>query len=103
MSKFIIGKDRNQTEFFCMEQLIDSNNIARTIYLFVDGLSLKDMGFKTDFIENCRPAYHPADLLKLYLYGYLNRTRSSRQLEKECTRNLEIIFPIKFHSTLHIN
>jgi transposase len=95
MSKFIIGKDRNQTEFFCVEQLIDSANIARTIDLFVDSLSLKDMGFKTDFIENGRPAYHPSDLLKLYLYGYLNRTRSSRQLEKECTRNLEVIWLIK--------
>ena len=53
------------------------------------------MGFKTEFIENGRPAYHPADLLKLYLYGYLNRTRSSRQLEKECIRNLEVIWLLK--------
>ena len=95
MSKFIIGKDRNQTEFFCMEQLIDSANIVRIIDLFVDSLSMKDMGFKTKFNENGRPAYHPTDLLKLYLYGYLNRTRSSRQLEKECTRNLEVIWLVK--------
>ncbi len=95
MSKFIIGKDRNQTEFFCLEQVIDQSNIVRIIDLFVDSLSLKDMGFKTEFIENGRPAYHPSDLLKLYLYGYLNRTRSSRQLEKECTRNLEVIWLLK--------
>ena len=95
MSKFIIGKDRNQTEFFCLEQVIDSSNIVRIIDLFVESLSLKDMGFKTEFIENGRPAYHPCDLLKLYLYGYLNRTRSSRQLEKECTRNLEVIWLLK--------
>ena len=82
MSKFIIGKDRNQTEFFCLEQVIDQSNSVRIIDLFVDSLSLKDMGFKTEFIENGRPAYHPADLLKLYLYGYLNRTRSSRQWKK---------------------
>ena len=95
MSKFIIGKDRNQTEFFCLEQVIDQSNIVRIIDLFVDGLPLKDMGFKTEFIENGRPAYHPSDLLKLYLYGYLNRTRSSRQLEKECIRNLEVIWLLK--------
>ena len=95
MSKFIIGKDRNQTEFFCLEQVIDQSNIVRIIDFFVDSLSLKDMGFKTEFIENGRPAYHPSDLLKLYLYGYLNRTRSSRQLEKECIRNLEVIWLLK--------
>lgn len=95
MSKFIIGKDRNQTEFFCVEQLIDKNNTVRLLDLFVESLSLKDMGFKTEFIENGRPAYHPSDLLKLYLYGYLNRTRSSRQLEKECTRNLEVMWLLK--------
>ena len=95
MSKFIIGKDRNQTEFFCLEQVIDQSNIVRIIDFFVDSLSLKDMGFKTEFIENGRPAYHPTDLLKLYLYGYLNRTRSSRQLEKECLRNLEVIWLLK--------
>jgi len=95
MSKFIIGKDRNQTEFFCLEQVIDQSNIVRIIDLFIDSLPMKDMGFKTDFIENGRPAYHPCDLLKLYLYGYLNRTRSSRQLEKECIRNLEVIWLLK--------
>ena len=95
MSKFIIGKDRNQTEFFCLEQVIDQSNSVRIIDLFVDSLSLKDMGFKTEFIENGRPAYHPSDLLKLYLYGYLNRTRSSRVLEKECTRNIELMWLLK--------
>lgn len=95
MSKFIIGKDRNQTEFFCLEQTIDKDNIVRIIDLFVDSLYLKDAGFKTEFIENGRPAYHPADLLKLFLYGYLNRTRSSRQLEKECSRNIEVMWLLK--------
>jgi hypothetical protein len=52
-------------------------------------LKLEEFGFKTGFIENGRPAYHPTDLLKLYIYGYLNRVRSSRQLEKECKRNIE--------------
>ena len=103
MSKFIIGKDRNQTEFFCLEQVIDQSNSVRIIDLFVDSLSLKDMGFKTEFIENGRPAYHPADLLKLFLYGYLNRTRSSRQLEKECIRNLEVIWLQLYSNRLLVN
>ena len=95
MSKFIIGKDRNQTEFFCLEQTVDKDNIVRIVDLFVNSISLKDLGFKTEFIENGRPAYHPADLLKLFLYGYLNRTRSSRQLEKECSRNMEVMWLLK--------
>ena len=56
----------------------------RLIDLFVDSLKLADFGFDFSFVENGRPAYHPADLLKLFIYGYLNRTRSSRVLEKEC-------------------
>ncbi len=84
--KFIQGKDRSQTEFFCLDQAVSEDNEVRVIDLFVYSISLSDFGFKTDFIENGRPAYHPADLLKLFIYGYLNRIRSSRQLEKECKR-----------------
>ncbi|MCA1759957.1 MAG: transposase [Bacteroidales bacterium] len=58
-------------------------------------MKLEEFGFKTEFIENGRPAYHPADLLKLYIYGYLNRVRSSRQLEKECKRNIEAMWLLK--------
>jgi len=65
---------------------------VRIIDLFVDSLSIKDYGFRTDFIENGRPAYHPADLLKLFIYGYLNKVRSSRDLEKECHRNIEVMW-----------
>lgn len=90
--KFIKGKDRNQTEFFCLDQAIDQDNEVRLIDLFVGSLSLSDFGFKTEFIENGRPAYHPSDLLRLFIYGYLNRIRSSRQLEKECKRNLEVMW-----------
>jgi transposase len=61
----------------------------------VDSLKLPDFGFTFDFVENGRPAYHPADLLKLYIYGYLNRMRSSRTLEKECNRNIELIWLLK--------
>jgi transposase len=90
--KFITGKDRNQTEFWCLEQAICQDNEVRIIDLFVNSLNISDFGFKVDYIENGRPAYHPTDLLKLYIYGYLNRMRSSRALEKECSRNIEVMW-----------
>lgn len=90
--KFIIGKDRTQTEIFCLDQLISETNEIRIIDLFVNALSLTEFGFKTEYIDNGRPAYHPSDLLKLYIYGYLNRIRSSRHLEKECKRNIEVMW-----------
>jgi len=90
--KFITGKDRNQTEFFCLDQAVSEDNEVRMIELFVGAVKLSDFGFKMDFIDNGRPAYHPADLLKLFIYGYMNRIRSSRQLEKECKRNIELMW-----------
>ena len=90
--KFILGKDRNQTEIVCLNQLISESNEVRLIDVFVNSLKLEEFGFSVDFIENGRPAYHPSDLLKLFLYGYLNRIRSSRQLEKECLRNIEVMW-----------
>src|ERR1035438_6699695 len=92
--KFITGQPRQQTHLFptSLEESIDPNNEVRVIDLFVDSLSLKDYGFDMEFIENGRPAYHPADLLKLYIYGYLNKVRSSRDLEKECKRNIEVMW-----------
>lgn len=92
--KFIQGHDRTQTHLFpvSIEESIDSDNEVRIIDIFVDSLPLKKLGFDMDFDENGRPAYHPADLLKLYIYGYQNRIRSSRCLEKECKRNIEVIW-----------
>lgn len=90
--KFIIGKDRNQTEFFCLDQSVGQDNEVRLIELFVNSVNLSSFGFELDQTENGRPAYHPSDLLKLFLYGYLNRIRSSRALEKECSRNLEVMW-----------
>ena len=92
--KFIQGHDRTQTHLFpvSIEESIDSDNEVRIIDLFVNSLSLKDLGFDMDFEENGRPAYHPSDLLKLYIYGYMNRIRSSRCLERECSRNIEVIW-----------
>jgi len=95
--KFITGLDRDQASLFpvTLEQSIDEDNEVRIIDLFVDSLSIEDYGFKMEYVENGRPAYHPSDLLKLYIYGYLNKTRSSRDLEKECKRNIEVMWLIK--------
>jgi transposase len=95
--KFITGQDRNQIPLFAssMEEAIAQDNEVRLVDLFVDSLQLPNFGFKLDYIENGRPAYHPSVLLKLYLYGYLNRIRSSRVLEKECGRNIELMWLMK--------
>jgi transposase len=95
--KFIQGQNRNQIALFpvSLDQSIDPENEVRIIDLFVESLSIKDYGFRTDFQENGRPAYHPSDLLKLFIYGYLNKIRSSRDLEKECKRNIEVIWLLK--------
>jgi transposase len=95
--KFIIGQDRNQIPLFAfsIEAAIDQDNEIRLIDMFVDSIKLADFGFKIDFIENGRPAYHPSELLKLFIYGYLNRIRSSRVLEKECRRNIELMWLLK--------
>ena len=95
--KFISGINRNQAALFpiSLEQSIGQDNEVRIIDLFVDSLSLQDYGFKMEYIENGRPAYHPSDLLKLYIYSYLNKTRTSRDLEKECKRNIEVMWLLK--------
>jgi transposase len=92
--KFIPGKDRKQTCLFpvSLEDAIDQDNSVRAIDQFVDQLDLATLGFRQDYIENGPPAYHPPILLKLYIYGYMNRVRSSRQLEKECRRNIEVMW-----------
>jgi transposase len=95
--KFIQGQSRDQIYLFpvSLDKSIDPNNEVRIIDLFVESLSIKNYGFRTDFTENGRPAYHPTDLLKLFIYGYLNKVRSSRDLEKECRRNIEVMWLLK--------
>ena len=101
--KFIQGQDRFQTSIFpvSLDSSIDQDNEIRLIDLFVDSLDLNPMGFDVDFVDNGRPAYHPKDLLKLYIYGYLNKIRSSRGLEKETKRNIEMIWLLKGLSPDH--
>ncbi|HSV87837.1 MAG TPA: transposase [Bacteroidales bacterium] len=92
--KYIRGQNRHQATIFpiTLDQAISADNQARTIDVFVDSLNFEEYGFLTTFEENGRPAYHPNVLLKLYIYGYLNRIRSSRGLEKECGRNIELMW-----------
>tara|TARA_R110002012_G_C11618898_1_gene608773 strand:- start:125 stop:1639 length:1515 start_codon:yes stop_codon:yes gene_type:complete len=101
--KFILGKDRKQTCLFpvSLEDSIESENSVRSIDQFVDSLNLAELGFRSDFIENGPPAYNPSVLLKLYIYGYMNRIRSSRQLEKECRRNIEVMWLLESLSPDH--
>jgi transposase len=92
---YLHGLDRAQGLFLpeSVEQYIAPDNPARFIDAFVDGLELRALGFaRTLPAATGRPAYAPGDLLKLYVWGYLNHVRSSRKLEAECARNLELIW-----------
>jgi transposase len=87
MSEHINGTHRDQTALFPdrLEDYVDKENPVRFIDAFIDSLNLEKLGFKHSIpAETGRRSYDPADLLKLYVYGYLNQIRSSRKLEKEC-------------------
>lgn len=95
MKRFIEGTDRGQSTLFpeCLEDWIDENNPVRVIDVFVDELDLTELGFDGLTPEATgRPSYHPSVLLKLYIYGYLNRVQSSRRLEREAGRNVELMW-----------
>ena len=95
MAGFIQGIDRGQATMLpeCLDDWIDESNAVRVVDAFIDALKLRDLGFATaDPADTGRPGYHPAVLLKLYLYGYLNRVHSSRRLEREAGRNLEVMW-----------
>jgi transposase len=95
MKRFIAGTDRGQSTLLpeCLDDWIDENNPVRVIDAFVDALDLANLGFiGVEPAATGRPAYHPSVLLKLYIYGYLNRVQSSRRLEREAGRNLEVMW-----------
>ena len=95
MKRFVEGVDRGQSTLLpeCLDDWVDEDNPVRAIDVFVDGLDLVGFGFEgVTPSATGRPAYHPAILLKLYIYGYLNRVQSSRRLEREAGRNLEVIW-----------
>ena len=89
--QFITGNNRQQTYFSTLEEQVAADNPVRLIDAFIDKLDLQKLGFTNPVHKSeGRPPYAPAVLLKLYLYGYLNKIRSSRKLEKECSRNREL-------------
>ena len=94
MSGFIEGEDRHQATLFPerLDDYIAEDSSVRVIDVFVDDLDLSGLGFKTAPEVTGRPGYHPVTLLKLFIYGYLNRVPSSRRLERECQRNIEVIW-----------
>lgn len=95
---YIQGMDRKQTILFpeSVDDYIEEDNPVQFVDVFVDSLDLRELRFKYSQPESTgRPPYNPADMLKLYLYGYLNRIRSSRNLEKETRRNVELMWLLK--------
>src|SRR5215471_10843029 len=95
MKRFVAGPDRGQSTLLpeCLDDFIGESNPVRVIDVFVDALDLAEMGFDgVDPAATGRPAYHPSILLKLYIYGYLNRVQSSRRLEREAGRNVELMW-----------
>src|SRR5246127_4862347 len=95
MKRYVEGQDRSQTTLFpeSLDEYIAEDNPVRVIDVFVDELDLKELGFVGGEPEATgRPAYPPATLLKIYIYGYLNRIHSSRRLEREAQRNVELIW-----------
>src|SRR4051812_16430800 len=89
--QFIQGNDRYQTYFATLNDQVSADNPVRLMDAFIDKLDLQKLGFTgTVHKSEGRPPYAPGVLLKLYLYGYLNKIRSSRKLEKECIRNIEL-------------
>jgi transposase len=95
--KFIQGKNRTQSILFpeSLDQIIDQNNEVRIIDLFVESINPSDFKFVIKTSIEGRPSFDSKDLLKLFVYGYLNQIRSSRALEKECKRNIELMWLMK--------
>jgi len=95
MKRFVEGEDRNQSTLFPerLDDWISEDNPVRVVDVFVDELDLGGLGFdRVDPRATGRPSYHPSVLLKLYIYGYLNRVQSSRRLEREAGRNVEVMW-----------
>lgn len=92
---YIKGEAVTQGSLFpvSLDELVPSDHIVRVVAAYVNQLSLQSLGFNKAVARSTgRPPYDPADLLKLYLYGYLHRIRSSRRLESECQRNIEVMW-----------
>ena len=94
---YIQGADRNQVILMpeILDDYVGADNEVRAIDAFIDSLDIASMGFKAEPSKEGRPGYDPRDMLKLYMYGYLNHIRSSRRLQKEASRNIEVIWLLR--------
>ena len=95
MKRFIEGEDRSQVTLLpeCLDDYIADDNPVRAVDAFVEELDLQELGFEgAEPATTGRPSYHPAVLLRIYIYGYLNRVQSSRRLEREAQRNVELMW-----------
>jgi transposase len=95
MKRFVEGEDRSQSTLFPehLEDFVGADNPVRVVEVFIEELDLFDLGFeRVNPRSTGRPSYHPSVLLKLYVYGYLNQVQSSRRLEREAGRNVEVMW-----------
>ncbi|NCF37817.1 MAG: IS1182 family transposase, partial [Gammaproteobacteria bacterium] len=94
MSGFIEGENRYQSTLFPerVDDYVEEDSVIRVIDVFIDRLDISGLGFKAEAAETGRPGYHPRTMLKIYVYGYLNRVHSSRRLEREAKRNVELMW-----------
>ena len=94
MKRFVQGEARTQMSLLpeCLDDYVSEDNPVRVVEAFIDGIDLGRLGFAGVVPQATgRPAYHPSIMLKIYVYGYLNRVHSSRRLERECQRNVELM------------
>ena len=94
MSGFIEGENRDQSTLFPerVDDYVEEDSVVRVIDVFIDRLDISGLGFKVEPAATGRPGYHPRTLLKIYVYGYLNQVHSSRRLEREARRNVELMW-----------
>jgi transposase len=94
MSGFIEGENRYQSTLFPerVDDYVEEDSVVRVIDVFIDRLDVSGLGFKAEPAETGRPGYHPRTMLKIYVYGYLNQVHSSRRLEREAGRNIELMW-----------
>jgi transposase len=94
MSGFIEGENRDQATLFPerIDDYVEESSVVRVFDVFIDRLDISGLGFKATPADTGRPGYHPQTLLKIYVYGYLNQIHSSRRLEREAQRNVELMW-----------
>ena len=94
MKRFVQGEDRNQSTLLpeLLDDYLAEDNPVRVIDAFIDALNLSELGFRVEPAMTGRPSYHPSTMLKIYVYGYLNKIQSTRRLERETGRNVEMMW-----------